>query len=89
MVLDRSSGAILTTTGTLSSSRNSVDVGIPTTLPDDSSVNPKENHGVEEMAAMVWNFVKSTGGLIQAMDEEVSETYYRTYNSMIDSHLSG
>lgn len=68
IVLDRASGGILKTTGSLSSSRISLNTS---TNSDQQDTRPRELQGIEEMAVMVWNFVNATGGLIHGLDSEV------------------
>jgi dynein light chain roadblock-type len=71
IVLDRTSGAILKTSGQILSVR------VPKT--DGSSVpglteGQTESQAVEELAAMVWNFVNAAGGLVQDLDSEVGHS---------------
>jgi dynein light chain roadblock-type len=76
IVLDRSSGAILKTTGSLASSRVSVSSNASTlnssvSTSEESSGGSRELQGIEEMAEMAWNFTKSAGELVQGLDIEV------------------
>lgn len=71
IVLDRTSGAILKTSGQILSVRVS--------KTDGSSVSglaegQTESQAVEELAAMVWNFVNAAGGLVQDLDSEVGHS---------------
>jgi dynein light chain roadblock-type len=68
VVLDRTTGAILNTSGSLISIRTSTSV--TTTAAEDSN---RENEGIEELAAMVWNFVNATKDLVQGLDTQVSK----------------
>ncbi|KAI9733218.1 MAG: hypothetical protein M1818_007336 [Claussenomyces sp. TS43310] len=73
IVLDRSSGAIVTTTGSLASSAglNSSSVLSASAISsEDSGQNFKEPQGTQEMASMVWNFVSAAGDMIQGLDTE-------------------
>jgi hypothetical protein len=74
IVLDRTSGSILKTTGTLSLARTSNATGVVPALNTPSAATdeaPGERRGVDEMALMVWNFVNAAGGLVQGLDAEV------------------
>ena len=81
IVLDRTTGAILKTTGQVSAIRISKDPASSPALPSQtagsfsSEPNPQatESQAVEELASMVWNFVNSAGSLIHDLDTEVSE----------------
>jgi dynein light chain roadblock-type len=72
VVLDRTTGAILTTSGQISSLRS----GLPTQTTGSFSAEPgsaqnDESQGVEEFAAKVWGFVQGAGGLVEELDTEV------------------
>jgi len=73
IVLDRSSGAILNTSGTLSSIRSSTgpSSSVSVTASEDSSSEQKDQNGMQEMAMMVWNYMKSTKDLVQGLDVQV------------------
>ena len=75
IVLDRTSGTILKTSGQISSIRT-------TRTASGSGANPassfdagpgqiNEKQGAEELAALVWAFVSTAGSLVQEMDTEV------------------
>ncbi|KAH8811474.1 hypothetical protein F5884DRAFT_854822 [Xylogone sp. PMI_703] len=80
IALDRTTGAILRTTGqfTVSNSSRSASQapgnGAAGSLNlDDSTSNSNGSEtrgGIEELAAMVWNFVNSAGELVQGLDSE-------------------
>lgn len=73
IVLDRTSGAILNTSGTLSSIRSTTgsSQSVPAAVSDDASSGPKDQNGVEELAGMVWNYMNATKDLVQGLDEQV------------------
>jgi hypothetical protein len=76
MVLDRASGAILKTSGQISSIRKTKAPvsSLPAVGPfsnEDGSDSANQNQGAEELAAMVWNFVCTAGSLVQELDTEV------------------
>ncbi|ELR10552.1 hypothetical protein VC83_00201 [Pseudogymnoascus destructans] len=72
IVLDRTSGAILNTSGTLSSIRSTSgsSQSVPAAVPDDASSGLKDQNGVEELARMVWNYMNATKDLVQGLDEQ-------------------
>ncbi|KAM7186591.1 hypothetical protein V8F33_011731 [Rhypophila sp. PSN 637] len=79
IVLDRVSGAILKTSGQVSSIRktNNSSLGSNHTVGSGSFSNNDTaapgsslDQGVEELASMVWNFVSSAGDLVQGIDTE-------------------
>lgn len=76
IVLDRTSGAILNTSGTLSSIRSTTgpSQSVPAAVTDDTSSAAKDQNGVEELAGMVWNYMNATKDLVQGLDEQVSIT---------------
>jgi dynein light chain roadblock-type len=73
IVLDRTSGSILNTSGTLSSIRSTSgsSQSVPAAVPDDASSGPKDQNGVDELAGMVWNYMNATKDLVQGLDEQV------------------
>jgi hypothetical protein len=101
IVLDRSSGAILNTSGTLSSIRSTTgsSQSVSTAVPDDASSGPKDQNGIEEMAAMVWNYVNATKDLVQGLDAQARmpshdqgitvDGDYRTKLNYYDYELKG
>ncbi|KAK3367021.1 hypothetical protein B0T24DRAFT_682184 [Lasiosphaeria ovina] len=77
IVLDRASGAILKTSGQLSSVRKAKAPG--SSLPNptvgsfagESTASPSsQDQSAEELAALVWNFVGTAGSLVQELDTE-------------------
>jgi hypothetical protein len=81
IVLDRSSGAILNTSGTLSSIRSATgsSTSVSATASEETSSEQKEQNGMQEMAVMVWNYMNSTRELVQGLDVQVSS--FRTNSS--------
>ena len=80
IILDRTSGAILKTSGQVSSIRRtkSPNSSLPTqtgaSFSGDAGLNGAssgQDQGVEELAAMVWNFIGAAGNLVQELDTEV------------------
>lgn len=89
LVLDRESGAILKTSGQISSLR------VPKPAESSSSPTPagtasfgnnsndeangdepsSREQGIEEIAAMMWNFVSTADSLTQELDAEVSSIF--------------
>jgi dynein light chain roadblock-type len=89
LVLDRESGAILKTSGQISSLR------VPKPAESSSSPTPagtasfgnnsndeangdepsSHEQGIEEIAAMMWNFVSTADSLTQELDAEVSSIF--------------
>ncbi|TVY45017.1 Dynein light chain roadblock-type, partial [Lachnellula subtilissima] len=68
MMLDRSLNTVLQTSGSFSSFR-SLDNSRNTASTSAENGAVKEE-GVEEFAAMIWNFVNSAGGLVHDLDAE-------------------
>jgi hypothetical protein len=77
IVLDRTTGAILKTSGQISAIRTSKNPASSSALPSqaagsfDSNPTGSESQAVEELAGLVWNFVSTAGSLIQDLDTEV------------------
>ena len=77
IIIERSSGAILTTTGNISlvristAANPSTALGPTTNTPDEVNGGSGDLGGVEQMAAMVWKFVNNVGGLVHDLDGEV------------------
>lgn len=93
IVLDRSSGAILNSSGTLSSIRSTSgpSQSVSATVSDDSASGPKDQNGVDEMAVMVWNYTNATKDLVQGLDMQVKSFSYgsmNTFNSDYRMRLS-
>ncbi|KAJ9130446.1 hypothetical protein NKR19_g9885 [Coniochaeta hoffmannii] len=79
IVLDRTTGAILKTSGQISSIRTSKNPGgsssaLPTqtagSFATESNAQGGDSPAVEELAGMVWNFVNNAGDLIHDLDTE-------------------
>jgi len=80
IALDRASGTVLKTSGLVSSVRKAklISSSLPTqsvgSFSSDAGVGPSEHlqdEGVQELAALVWNFVGTAGSLVQELDTEV------------------
>ncbi|EFY97092.1 Dynein light chain-related protein [Metarhizium robertsii ARSEF 23] len=75
IVLDRTSGAILKTSGELSALRTAKarDAATSASFSNEApAAEASESQGVEDFAAMIWNFVKTSGNLVQEVDSEVA-----------------
>ncbi|KAK4453566.1 hypothetical protein QBC34DRAFT_210291 [Podospora aff. communis PSN243] len=78
IVLDRATGAILKTGGQVSSIRKTKALNSTAATQTtgsfssgDASAGPStQEQNVQELAAMVWNFVGAAGGLVQELDTE-------------------
>lgn len=76
MVLDRASGAILKTSGQVDALQTAKARNASTAASfsnDAPAAEEGESQGIEEFAEMIWNFVNSSGQLVQDVDEEVRE----------------
>ena len=85
IALDRASGAILKTSGQISSIRTSKPQdaqGTGSFATDAATGQPSETQGAEELAAMVWTFVSTAGSLVQELDSEVRLWRYYFYGCM-------
>lgn len=73
IALDKDTGAILQTSGELSSFRSTSATRATATsaLAQPGSNGEAETGGIEETAMMVWNFLKAAGGLVWSLDAEV------------------
>ena len=84
IVLDRTSGAILKTSGQVSAIRktNPTNPSLPAQtagafsgdVPTAGAASFTQEQGVQELAAIVWNFIGTAGGLVQQLDTEVTTT---------------
>lgn len=89
IVLDRTNGAILTTTGSISPPRASVAINaspaVNTTsiTSDEVAGGSGDVRGVDQMALLVWNFVNASAGVVQGLDAEVNATSYGIINVRI------
>lgn len=73
-MLDRASGAILKTSGQLDALRTakSRNASAAASFSNDApAAEEGEAQGIEEFAEMIWNFVNSSGQLVQDVDTEV------------------
>ncbi|EHK44384.1 hypothetical protein ACHAPE_002670 [Trichoderma viride] len=73
MVLDRASGAILKTSGQVDALQTAKARNASTAASfsnDAPAAEEGESQGIEEFAEMIWNFVNSSGQLVQDVDEE-------------------
>ncbi|KAK0615761.1 hypothetical protein B0T17DRAFT_592472 [Bombardia bombarda] len=77
IVLDRASGAILKTSGQITSVRKTK--SLSSSLPSQTTTSfsgevatnaPSDDQGAEELAAMVWTFISTAGSLVQELDAE-------------------
>lgn len=83
MVLDRASGAILKTSGQVDALQTAKARNASTAASfsnDAPAAEEGQSQGIEEFAEMVWNFVNSSGQLVQDVDEEV-----RTHDPCCDA----
>jgi hypothetical protein len=81
MVLDRASGAILKTSGQIDALQTAKSRNASTAASfsnDAPAAEEGETQGIEEFAEMIWNFVNSSGQLVQDVDEEVRATLTAT-----------
>ncbi|RDW79945.1 hypothetical protein BP6252_04583 [Coleophoma cylindrospora] len=66
VVVDTPTGAIIKSQGELPPSHGSrTRIGA-----DEETASGTQSEGIEELASMVWNFVKAAGGLVQGLDSE-------------------
>ncbi|KAL1875129.1 hypothetical protein VTK73DRAFT_10266 [Phialemonium thermophilum] len=75
LVLDRVNGAILKTSGQIAASKPRETPAANPFSSDDraaagASAAGDERQGAEELAALVWNFVRAAGGLVQDLDAD-------------------
>ncbi|KAH6981837.1 hypothetical protein BGZ61DRAFT_529854 [Ilyonectria robusta] len=74
IVLDRATGAILKTSGQIDElqTTKSRTTSTASSLSSDTTAVPEEDQprGVDQFAAMVWNFVNNSGSLVQELDTE-------------------
>ncbi|KAH7157449.1 hypothetical protein B0J13DRAFT_617543 [Dactylonectria estremocensis] len=74
IVLDRATGAILKTSGQVDAlqTTKSRTTSTATSFSNETAVAPEEGEtrGVEQFAAMVWNFVNNSGSFVQELDTE-------------------
>ncbi|CAG9940826.1 unnamed protein product [Clonostachys rosea f. rosea IK726] len=73
IVLDRATGSIIKTSGDLSALQNAKSRTESATASFSSEANAAEesqSRGLEEFAALIWNYVNSSGQLVQELDGE-------------------
>lgn len=70
IVIDRSNGVILNTSGSLLSIR-AMPTGADSALPEGSSTDLSDQSGMQDMARMVWNYMAATRELVQGLDSQV------------------
>ena len=72
--MDSGLGSVLHTMGSFSSSRATsaaMTSSEPGAAASAETNRTGGNDGIEELAAVVWNFVKTAGGLVEGLDSEV------------------
>lgn len=78
IVLDRATGSILKTSGQISALRTSKSRSetAAATFSNDAPATAEESEskGLEEFAQMIWNYVNTSGQLVQDLDTEVCLT---------------
>jgi dynein light chain roadblock-type len=79
-VLERSSGAILKSTGSLPPNVNSPVV-------KDQIEDTKDSQDIEGVAAMVWEFVQTAGPLVTTLDQTVGEYIRQDSTDCIQDEL--
>ncbi|RAL58334.1 hypothetical protein DID88_005206 [Monilinia fructigena] len=71
LVLEASSGTIIQNSGSFSAFRStSRSNNAGAAIEDSATTTNTESQGIEELASMVWSFVKSAGGLVHGLDVE-------------------
>ncbi|KAF5017979.1 hypothetical protein F66182_10048 [Fusarium sp. NRRL 66182] len=73
IVLDRATGTILKTSGqvdALQTSKTRITSTATSFSNDTPALEESETQGVEQFAAIVWNYVNSSGNLVQELDGE-------------------
>ncbi|KAA8569580.1 hypothetical protein MFRU_004g03230 [Monilinia fructicola] len=71
LVLEASSGTIIQNSGSFSAFRSTSRPNNAGAATEDSATTTNtESQGVEELASMVWSFVKSAGELVHGLDVE-------------------
>ncbi len=74
LVLDRATGSILKTSGDASALRTAKSRNAATAASFSNEVataEDSESKGLEEFAGMIWNYVNSSGQLVQELDTDV------------------
>ena len=74
-MLDRSTGAVLKTSGDASALRTAKSRTTSTASTSFSSETPaaedNESQGMDDFAAMIWAFINASGQFVQGVDQEV------------------
>lgn len=79
IVLDRATGSILKTSGEISALQNSKsrsESAAASFSNEAPAAEESESKGVEEFASMIWNYVNSSGQLVQDLDTEVGLFFF-------------
>ncbi|KAK3196322.1 hypothetical protein K4F52_000703 [Lecanicillium sp. MT-2017a] len=74
IVLDRASGAILKTSGDVTAlgTTKSRNASTAASFSNEAeTAEESETKGVEDFAAMIWKFAKSSGDMVEEIDSEV------------------
>lgn len=75
IVLDRATGSILKTSGQISSlltSKSRSESTAASFSNEAPAAEESEHKGLEDFAALIWNYVNSSGTMVQELDTEVS-----------------
>lgn len=87
-MLEASSGTIIQNSGSFSAFRSTSRPNNAGAATEDSATTTNtESQGVEELASMVWSFVKSAGELVHGLDVEVCQSRVMTYERYPDITL--
>lgn len=70
IIIDRSNGVILNTSGSLLSIR-ATPTSTDSALPKGTSTDLSDESGMQDMARMVWNYMAATRELVQGLDSQV------------------
>lgn len=70
IVIDRSNGVILNTSGSLLSIR-ATPTNADSVLPEGPSTDLSDESCMQDMARMVWNYMAATRELVQGLDSQV------------------
>ena len=88
IVLDRASGAILKTSGDVAALRTakSRDAATAASFSNEAPLaEASEAKGVEDFAAMIWNFVNTSGQLVHEVDTDVCGSFLKGLRLVADS----
>ena len=70
IVIDRSNGVVLNTSGSLSSIR-ATPTSADSAVPEGTSTDLSDESGMQDMARMAWNYMAATRELVQGLDSLV------------------